>query len=217
MMMYIFLLTGTYWDRSSVITGMCRYKRLLSTTRTAEPFTSARPAAVKKAVGKLAKRFIGFKQQDAQEFLRFLLDGLHDDLNRVVTKPAYVELKDDPEQPELAASNVWWDNYCCRNNSRIKDLFCGQLRSEVICQTCQSCSIAYDPFWDLSVSIPKKHQHRGESFATTARARASLLQTALVNKTSRIDVLLAWYAFVRWVLCAMHLIMFDVLPTKTST
>ena len=66
------------------------YKRLLTVTRNAQAFTSTRPAAVKKAVGKLAKRFIGFKQQDAQEFLRFLLDGLHDDLNKVVTKPAYV-------------------------------------------------------------------------------------------------------------------------------
>jgi len=66
------------------------FKRLLAVTQTAEPFSSTRPAAVKKAVGKLAKRFIGFKQQDAQEFLRFLLDGLHDDLNRVVKKPAYV-------------------------------------------------------------------------------------------------------------------------------
>ncbi len=63
------------------------FKRLLEVTRAAEPFSSTRPTAVKKAVGKLAKRFIGFKQQDAQEFLRFLLDGLHDDLNRVVQKP----------------------------------------------------------------------------------------------------------------------------------
>ena len=28
-------------------------------------------------------------QQDAQEFLRFLLEGLHDDLNQVKSKPKY--------------------------------------------------------------------------------------------------------------------------------
>lgn len=28
-------------------------------------------------------------QQDAQEFLRFLLEGLHDDLNQVRDKPKY--------------------------------------------------------------------------------------------------------------------------------
>jgi ubiquitin C-terminal hydrolase len=30
--------------------------------------------------------FLILRQQDAQEFLIFLLDGLHDDLNRVQTK-----------------------------------------------------------------------------------------------------------------------------------
>ena len=92
-----------------------------------------------------------------------------------------MELKDDPEQSDLEASNRWWDNYCCRNISCIKDLFCGQLRSEVVCQTCKSVSIAYDPFWDLSVSIPKRHQARGSgdgmspggAAGTSSRRRSS--------------------------------------------
>lgn len=29
----------------------------------------------------------GFSQQDAQEFLRFLLDGLHNEVNRVAARP----------------------------------------------------------------------------------------------------------------------------------
>ncbi len=32
----------------------------------------------------------GCSQHDAQEFLRFLLDGLHEDLNRVKVKPRIV-------------------------------------------------------------------------------------------------------------------------------
>lgn len=31
---------------------------------------------------------MGYSQQDAQEFLRYLLEGLHEDINRVDTKPA---------------------------------------------------------------------------------------------------------------------------------
>lgn len=37
-----------------------------------------------------ASQFTGFAQHDAQEFLAFLLDGLHEDLNRVKSK-SYIE------------------------------------------------------------------------------------------------------------------------------
>ena len=35
-------------------------------------------------VGRCAPRFNGFQQQDAQELLAFVLDGLHEDLNRYI-------------------------------------------------------------------------------------------------------------------------------------
>lgn len=33
-------------------------------------------------IGKYAPRFNGFQQHDSQELLAFLIDGLHEDLNR---------------------------------------------------------------------------------------------------------------------------------------
>ena len=42
-------------------------------------------------VGKYAPRFMGYEQQDAQELLAFLLNGLHEDLNLVKEKP-YVSM-----------------------------------------------------------------------------------------------------------------------------
>ena len=50
-------------------------------------------------IGKYAPRFNGFQQHDCQELLSFLLDGLHEDLNRVHDKP-YVELKDSDGRPD---------------------------------------------------------------------------------------------------------------------
>lgn len=50
-------------------------------------------------IAKYAPRFNGFQQQDSQELLAFLLDGLHEDLNRVHEKP-YVELKDSDGRPD---------------------------------------------------------------------------------------------------------------------
>lgn len=50
-------------------------------------------------IAKYAPRFNGFQQQDSQELLAFLLDGLHEDLNRVHEKP-YVELEDSDGRPD---------------------------------------------------------------------------------------------------------------------
>lgn len=43
--------------------------------------------AFKSQIQKFAPRFMGYSQQDAQEFLRYLLEGLHEDVNRVKVKP----------------------------------------------------------------------------------------------------------------------------------
>ncbi len=53
------------------------------------------------AVGRFAPQFSGYQQQDSQELMAFLLDGLHEDLNRIKKKP-YIEQKDaDGRQDEV--------------------------------------------------------------------------------------------------------------------
>lgn len=55
---------------------------------------------------------------------------------------------------DLEKSNVMWDWYTKRENSVIKDLFVGQLKSSLHCTHCEKTSVMYDPFWDLSVPVP---------------------------------------------------------------
>jgi len=71
-----------------------------------------------------------------------LLDGLHEDLNRVLKKP-YIE------KPDWGGGGNWeliklaresWDGYMKRNDSVIVDLFQGQYKSTLICPECEKVS-----------------------------------------------------------------------------
>lgn len=65
------------------------FARLVMKLWTQPKYSVTEPSALKKQLGKLNESFAGFGQQDSQELLRFLLDGLHEDLNRVRKKPAW--------------------------------------------------------------------------------------------------------------------------------
>jgi ubiquitin carboxyl-terminal hydrolase 2/21 len=128
-------------------------------------------------VGKVASRFTGYDQQDAQEFLRFLLDGLHEDLNKIRKKPAYYEIKDRDGAKDRDVSDEYWKFYLERNSSALSELFCGQLRSEIRCNTCNHRSLCFDVFWDLSVPVPKKksshHLRMPGSFFSSSSSSSS--------------------------------------------
>ncbi|XP_066507438.1 ubiquitin carboxyl-terminal hydrolase 32-like isoform X2 [Hoplias malabaricus] len=114
---------------------------------------SVAPLKLRWTIAKYAPRFDGFQQQDSQELLAFLLDGLHEDLNRVHDKP-YVELKDSDGRPDWEVASEAWENHLRRNRSIVVDLFHGQLRSQVKCKTCGHVSARFDPFNFLSLPLP---------------------------------------------------------------
>uniref|UniRef100_A0A8B9JRE4 Ubiquitin carboxyl-terminal hydrolase 32 n=1 Tax=Astyanax mexicanus TaxID=7994 RepID=A0A8B9JRE4_ASTMX len=111
------------------------------------------PLKLRWTIAKYAPRFNGFQQQDSQELLAFLLDGLHEDLNRVHEKP-YVELKDSDGRPDAEVATEAWENHLRRNRSIVVDLFHGQLKSQVKCKTCGHISARFDPFNFLSLPLP---------------------------------------------------------------
>ncbi|XP_067866457.1 ubiquitin carboxyl-terminal hydrolase 32 isoform X2 [Heterodontus francisci] len=111
------------------------------------------PLKLRWTIAKYAPRFNGFQQQDSQELLAFLLDGLHEDLNRVHDKP-YVELKDSDGRPDFEVAAEAWENHLRRNKSIVVDLFHGQLKSQVKCKMCGHISVRFDPFNFLSLPLP---------------------------------------------------------------
>jgi ubiquitin carboxyl-terminal hydrolase 4/11/15 len=112
------------------------------------------PHDLKKCVGKRVTKFAGYGQQDSCELINYVLDLLHEDLNRVRKKP-YVEMSDSNDRPDSEVSKEHWDAFQARNKSIIVDLMYGQLKSTVECQECHNISITFDPFLSLALPIAK--------------------------------------------------------------
>ncbi|XP_061187744.1 ubiquitin carboxyl-terminal hydrolase 15-like isoform X2 [Saccostrea echinata] len=121
------------------------------------------PRNFKIQVGKFAPQFSGYQQQDSQELLAFLLDGLHEDLNRIKKKP-YIECQDTDSRSDEEAAIESWNNYKKRNDSVIVDTFHGLLKSTVHCPECSKISVTFDPFCYLSLPMPIKKERVLEVF-----------------------------------------------------
>ncbi|KAN0095576.1 UCH domain containing protein [Hyaloscypha variabilis] len=137
------------------------YERLLEEIYKDPPPTSVAPRFFKTTIGRYAPSFSGYGQQDSQEFLGFLLDGLQEDLSRVKKKP-YIEKPDstdemvnNPEAIREMAAKVW-DISKKRDDSVISDLFTGMYKSTLVCPEpdCAKVSITFDPFNNLTLQLP---------------------------------------------------------------
>ncbi|KAK4607250.1 hypothetical protein RGQ29_001177 [Quercus rubra] len=111
------------------------------------------PRLFKSKLARFAPQFSGYNQHDSQELLAFLLDGLHEDLNRVKCKP-YIEAKDGDDRPDREVADEYWRNHLARNDSIIVDVCQGQYKSTLVCPLCRKVSVTFDPFMYLSLPLP---------------------------------------------------------------
>ena len=99
------------------------------------------------------KQFEGFSQQDSHEFLNFMLDNIHEDLNRVEDKK-YIELDEKKDnETDIEASKRWWDYNLLRDNSIIVDLFYGQFKNTLSCNICDKQSVIFDNYMCIGLPI----------------------------------------------------------------
>ncbi|XP_062328707.1 ubiquitin carboxyl-terminal hydrolase 2a isoform X2 [Osmerus eperlanus] len=133
---------------------MEEFAKLLQTMWSSCSSEAVSPSEFKTQIQRFAPRFVGYNQQDAQEFLRFLLDGLHNEVNRVTVRPRG-STEDFDHLPDEEKGKKMWSKYLEREDSKIVDLFVGQLKSSLTCSHCGYCSTVFDPFWDLSLPIAK--------------------------------------------------------------
>lgn len=122
---------------------------------------SVAPLRVRWCVSRHARHLAGGQQHDAQELLAWLLDTLHEDLNRAkLPKPSH-QLDSDGRPDRVVAAEAW-DQHTARNNSIMTDLFYGQLKSKVRCETCGKESVRFDAFNMLSLPLPMESYVRCE-------------------------------------------------------
>ncbi|MEQ2175648.1 hypothetical protein GOODEAATRI_020029, partial [Goodea atripinnis] len=106
----------------------------------------------KSTIGKINDQFAGYDQQDSQELLLFLMDGLHEDLNKADNRKRYKEEENDHLDDQTAA-NLAWSKHKLLNESIIVVLFQGQFKSTVQCLTCHRKSRTFETFMYLSLPL----------------------------------------------------------------
>ncbi|XP_055666204.1 ubiquitin carboxyl-terminal hydrolase 8 isoform X3 [Falco peregrinus] len=110
------------------------------------------PKDFKITIGKINDQFAGYSQQDSQELLLFLMDGLHEDLNKADNRKRYKEENND-HLDDFKAAELAWHKHKQLNESIIVALFQGQFKSTVQCLTCHKKSRTFEAFMYLSLPL----------------------------------------------------------------
>ncbi|XP_027894874.1 ubiquitin carboxyl-terminal hydrolase 31-like [Xiphophorus couchianus] len=106
----------------------------------------------KNVVSKSALQFRGNSQHDAQEFLLWLLDRVHEDLNQIIHPDSR-----PPSKPPVEEEAVPEGSPLPAPGSFVQELFQAQYRSSLTCPHCQKQSNTFDPFLCISLPIPVPH------------------------------------------------------------
>ncbi|GJE93744.1 ubiquitin carboxyl-terminal hydrolase [Phanerochaete sordida] len=145
---------------------------------------SMSPRDLLDAIGRKYDQYQDFRQQDAHEFLRHMLDAMRMeelDVIKVRQPPAKKRrrAKRDTQAPDTSSAHA---NSGERQDSTPADeeklesfvdmLFGGKLASILVCDTCKKVSVTYEDFNDLSLSIkPEDYvkERRRDRFKHLAR------------------------------------------------
>lgn len=104
------------------------------------------PRDLKREFGRYKEQFLGYGQQDAPEFINFLLDAIHEAVKTVRT--------DRADRKKKVTESV------------ISRLFYGQYRSTVTCDRCNHDSVTREPFMFLTLPVTRSLE---DSFRSISR------------------------------------------------
>ncbi|KAM0723515.1 hypothetical protein Q7P37_000502 [Cladosporium fusiforme] len=121
--------------------------------------SSIKPTTFRTFCGRLNSDWKNDVQQDAKQFLEFMIETLHEDLNANWDRTILQNLTPKQELyregiPKALASRREWQRHRHREHSPIYDLFGGQTMSRLRCRTCNFVSTTWEFFSSISVEIP---------------------------------------------------------------
>ena len=122
--------------------------------------TAIRPNTLRAFCARLNREWGIDRQQDAKEFLDFIVDCLHEDLNSNWPRTPLRALTEEQEikresMAKVVVSKTEWDRYTHREQSYLTSLFAGQHASRLKCTVCDFTSTTYEAFYSISVEIPR--------------------------------------------------------------
>ena len=142
---------------------------------------------LKDQIGMRVKRFAGYQQQDASEFIEVLLDHMSEEIN-LVSARCYRQREDsDKTIPTQELSTIFWDNFLENNQTFLSPLFFHQSKTVFTCLTCGESSIVFDNNVTLPVSIkepPQKRSYNVEALVELSRIGDAVGSTAEGNAAS---------------------------------
>uniref|UniRef100_A0ABI7Y3D8 Ubiquitin carboxyl-terminal hydrolase 16 n=1 Tax=Felis catus TaxID=9685 RepID=A0ABI7Y3D8_FELCA len=105
-------------------------------------------------VCKKAVRFKGYQQQDSQELLRYLLDGMRAEEQQRVSKGILKAFGNSTEKLDEELKNKVKDYEKKKSVPSFVDrIFGGELTSTIMCDECRTVSLVHESFLDLSLPV----------------------------------------------------------------
>ncbi|XP_069510673.1 ubiquitin carboxyl-terminal hydrolase 43 [Ambystoma mexicanum] len=108
----------------------------------------------KSTVSKFGPQFRGNSQHDALEFLLWLLDRVHEDLNSSAGQKTRASGKVEPMSPEGGHGGTQPGGQPSSGQSFVQEHFQAQYRSSLTCPHCHKQSNTFDPFLCVTLPIP---------------------------------------------------------------
>jgi hypothetical protein len=133
------------------------------------PSPVLQPIPFRRLLGRLNSDYSTFQQQDAHDVLVYLLDRLHEDVNKVMKKP-YVENSEGNGEDDEKISKESWEKHKLREESYIQEVIGCQLRSQLICPAheCQKKSVSFEFASTIQLAIPNRNRDRDRTRSNSA-------------------------------------------------